>query len=168
MQEAALSGEAFVWLLGSLCQLNRLPFDAALLVQRFPAPHTTLQLLEAAKSLGFATGSFDVSRAGLGKVPTPCVGFLRGESRVPAIVGRIEDERVAYFQAGDYRPITTTAQEFRERFEPVLLLVRHERQAPIEGDDGAEPASKFGFRWFWEELLRHRRIWRGSLSRRYE
>ncbi|HLS85851.1 MAG TPA: peptidase domain-containing ABC transporter [Burkholderiales bacterium] len=163
MQEAALSGEAFVWLLGSLCQLNRLPFDAALLVQRFPAPHTTLQLLEAAKSLGFATGSFDVSRAGLGKVPTPCVGFLRGESRVPAIVGRIEDERVAYFQAGDYRPITATAQEFRERFEPVLLLVRHERKAPIEGDDGAEPASKFGFRWFWAELLRHKRIWRDVL-----
>jgi len=163
VQEAALSGEAFVWLLGSLCQLNRLPFDAALLVQRFPAPHTTLQLLEAAKSLGFATGSFDVSRAGLGKVPTPCVGFLRGESRVPAIVGRIEDERVAYFQAGDYRPITATAQEFRERFEPVLLLVRHERKAPIEGDDGAERASKFGFRWFWAELLRHKRIWRDVL-----
>ena len=40
-----MSASDFVWLVGSLCQINRLPFDAALLLQRFPAPHWH-QLLE--------------------------------------------------------------------------------------------------------------------------
>ena len=37
-----LSRQDFVWLIGSLCQVNRLPFDAALLLQNFPAPHSVI------------------------------------------------------------------------------------------------------------------------------
>jgi hypothetical protein len=49
-----LSAEHFVWLVGSLCQLNRVPFEAALLVQRYPAPHDVRQLLEACKAFSSA------------------------------------------------------------------------------------------------------------------
>jgi subfamily B ATP-binding cassette protein HlyB/CyaB len=151
-------------LLGSLCQINRLPFDPALLVQRFPAPHSTLQVVDAAKALGFRTGDFDISSKSVQQASVPCVVFLRGEASVPAIVVRTDAERVLYFQAGSQTPVTIPAAEFAERFEPVLMLVRHESEAAIEGDDGAEPVSKFGFRWFWNELLRHKRIWRDVLA----
>ena len=164
MRATTLSGDAFVWLLGSLCQLSRIPFDPALLIQRFPAPHSTLQVVDAAKSLGFRTGDFDISRKRVQQASVPCVAFLKGEACVPAIVVRTDAERVLYFQAGSQTPVTIPAGEFAERFDPVLMLVRHESQAAIEGDDGAEPVSKFGFRWFWNELLRHKRIWRDVLA----
>jgi subfamily B ATP-binding cassette protein HlyB/CyaB len=164
LRATTLSGDAFVWLLGSLCQINRLPFDPALLVQRFPAPHSTLQVVDAAKSLGFKTGDFDISRKRVQQASVPCVAFLKGEACVPAIVVRTDSERVLYFQAGSQAPVTMPAADFAERFESVLMLVRHETQAAIEGDDGAEPVSRFGFRWFWNELLRHKRIWRDVLA----
>jgi hypothetical protein len=33
----------FAWTIGSFCQINRIPFDPALLLQKFPAPHTVRQ-----------------------------------------------------------------------------------------------------------------------------
>jgi subfamily B ATP-binding cassette protein HlyB/CyaB len=41
--------------------------------------------------------------------------------------------------------------------------VRHELAKAPAAEDGAPAASKFGFRWFWTELLRHKRIWRDVL-----
>ena len=40
MLGASLSADSFIWLIGSLCQINRIPFDPQLILQRFPAPHT--------------------------------------------------------------------------------------------------------------------------------
>jgi len=47
MPEAELSSSDFLWLAGSLCQLSRIPFDPALVAQRFPAPHTVRQFIES-------------------------------------------------------------------------------------------------------------------------
>ncbi|MGE5130235.1 MAG: hypothetical protein ACM3IK_11415, partial [Sphingomonadaceae bacterium] len=73
---SALDGAQFVWLIGSLCRINRLPFDPRLLLQRFPAPHSVRQLLEALKSFGFRTGE---SACDPNKLRFPCVAFLKGE-----------------------------------------------------------------------------------------
>jgi len=35
-QREDLPGEHFLWLIGSLCQISRLPFDPELILQRFP------------------------------------------------------------------------------------------------------------------------------------
>ena len=35
-EEYHLSRETFVWLVGSLCQMHRLPYDKVLLTQQFP------------------------------------------------------------------------------------------------------------------------------------
>jgi len=114
---AALSGSDFVWLIGSLCQINRLPFDAALLVQRFPAPHSTCQSIEALQSLGFRTGEADVARAAL-----PCIAFLRGEMPRAAIVVRCEAGQALYFAAGSQ----TAERAPLERFEPKVVVARHD------------------------------------------
>ncbi len=153
--EVELSRESFVWLIGSLCQISRLPFDPALVLQRFPAPHSVGQLLEALKSLAF--------RAGEGALATaryPCVAFLRDGK--PVIVVHADQDRLLYFEAGSQTAQTCPAIEAAERFEPLVVLVRHEKAEPLR-DDGAPTDGKFGFRWFWSELLRHRRIWRDVL-----
>ncbi|MGH9422948.1 MAG: peptidase domain-containing ABC transporter, partial [Thermoanaerobaculia bacterium] len=157
-----LARDDFVWLLGSLCQLNRIPFDPSLLLQRFPAPHSVRQFIEAATSLGFKTGRADVPGDELKGLTFPCVGFLRSDKPQPAIFVKGDAERVVYFPAGKNSPETHPVAAFREKFEPWFLLVRHENAADLQGD-GAPEAGRFGFRWFWNELLRHKRIWRDVL-----
>lgn len=163
MPTKEISQDDFVWLIGSLCQLNRLPFDPRLILQKFPTPHSLDQLIDALQSLRFKAGKHMVGRRGLRKAEFPCIGFRRrGEATAPAILVKADEERLLYFAARSRVAETIDAASFGEHFEPHLLLLRREAQA--EGAvDGAAADAKFGFRWFATELLRHRRIWRDVL-----
>lgn len=70
-----------LWLLGSLCGLFRIPFDAALIAQNFPPPSTLGTLHEAARALGIKTGHRCTAPHRLAKtVPLPAIAFLVPES----------------------------------------------------------------------------------------
>jgi len=157
----AFSAQDFVWLIGSLCHLNRIPFDTALLLQRFPAPHSGQQLIEAVQSLGFKTGE------GARAAPaSPSVGFLKGESPRPAIIVKADGDRLLYFESGSQTPTTIPTAQFAERFRPAVLLLRHESstESAIQSATADAPrVAGFGFRWFANELLRHKEVWRDVL-----
>jgi subfamily B ATP-binding cassette protein HlyB/CyaB len=137
---------------GSLCQLNRVPFDPALLLQRFPAPHDRRQLWEALQALSFRTGESSIAKARF-----PCVAFLKGEAPRAALIVKADRERLLYFEPGAGAPVTMALSDFAARFEGRVLLVRHELSAE-------EPsATGFGWQWFAKELLRHKRVWRDVL-----
>jgi len=168
IRERTLSQADFVWLIGSLCQINRIPFDAKLMVQRFPAPHSRRQLAEVLQALDFKTGEHLVEPKSFAELRFPCVGFLKGphedgDAR-PALFVKADAERLLHFPAGSQTASIASVRQFAEQFEPGVLLVRHESAAPVDLGDGAAPASKFGFRWFWNELLRHKRVWRDVLA----
>jgi ATP-binding cassette, subfamily B, bacterial HlyB/CyaB len=139
----------FVWLIGSLCQINRLAFDAALLAQRFPAPHTTDQLLEALCAYGFRA-----AQGALAKASYPCVGFRNDR---PVLVIKARGDQVLAFEAGSQVPQTYSASELA----PLVLLLRHDNPERLAEE---ERPAKFGFRWFWNELLRHRAVWRDVVA----
>jgi len=44
------------------------------------------------------------------------------------------------------------------------VFVRHESAKELSQEEGAAPASGFGFGWFWRELLKHKRVWRDVLA----
>lgn len=67
-----------LWLLGSLCSLYRIPFDAALVASQFPPPHTRATFHAAARALGFKPGTHPLPRDGWAKLPFPCIAFLKG------------------------------------------------------------------------------------------
>ncbi|MEO8717363.1 MAG: ABC transporter transmembrane domain-containing protein, partial [Burkholderiales bacterium] len=90
------------------------------------------------------------------------MGFLSGDAPKPALLVKRDAERLLYFVAGDQAPQTAPVASLKETFTGDVLLVRHESAQAPEGD-GAPAASKFGFRWFWTEMLKHRRIWRDVL-----
>jgi subfamily B ATP-binding cassette protein HlyB/CyaB len=159
IQLAAGVAEAdFAWTIGSLCQINRIPFDPALLLQKFPAPHSVRQLIEALRSFGFRTGEGKLAKSAF-----PCLGFLTGEEVKPALLIKRDAERLLYFVAGGQTPQTAPVKSLKEQFDADVLLVRHESANGSANEDGAPVALKFGFRWFWAELLRHKRIWRDVL-----
>lgn len=159
IQLAALVAEAeFAWLVGSVCQINRLPFDPALLLQRYPAPHSLRQLIEALNSLGFRTGEGDVVKAAF-----PCIGFVAGDKPQAAILVKRDAERLLYFVAGSQTPQTAPIASLQQQFEPGVILVQRETAAEPAAGDGAPVERKFGFRWFWAEFLKHKRVWRDVL-----
>lgn len=155
MLKKTLSAEHFVWLVGSLCQLNRVLFDPALLVQRFPAPHCVRQFLEAIQSLGFRAGE-----AALAKASFPCIAFLKGEAPRPALIVKSDAKRLLYFEAGSQAPSTGVLDDF----EPNAVLVRRESATEPSVEEGGAPASSFGFAWFWREIVTHKRVWRDVLA----
>ena len=53
MVQESLGRESFVWAVGSLCALHRIPFDAELLLRRFPPPYDTASLQQAALAYDF-------------------------------------------------------------------------------------------------------------------
>jgi subfamily B ATP-binding cassette protein HlyB/CyaB len=157
-----LAPESFTWLLGSLCRIQRLPFDARLLVQRFPGPYGLPRLLAAAQALGFRAGEVPLTEASLRAAHFPCVAFLKADPNQPAILVKVRGDELLYFEPGGQSPRTCAIGAIGETFEPRLLLLRHE-EATAKAEDGAAAAPAFGFGWFARELLRHRGVWRDVL-----
>src|SRR6266700_1085065 len=83
MGRELMSREHFEWILGSLCQLHRVPFDPALLAQQFPPPYDRAALLGAAKALDFRVGERTVGAKALVALPLPCVAFLKRSEEAP-------------------------------------------------------------------------------------
>ena len=131
IQLAADVAEAdFAWTIGSLCQINRIPFDPALLLQKFPAPHSVRQLIEALRSFGFRTGE-----GKLAKSVFPCLGFLPGEASKPALLVKRDAERLLYFVAGSQTPQTAPVASLKEQFDADVLLVRYEAAKEAVAED---------------------------------
>ena len=74
--------EDVLWLLGSLCGLFRVPFDASLIAQDFPPPYSLATLHEAARALGIKTGDCPVAKLDWQTLPLPAIAFQRHFSPV--------------------------------------------------------------------------------------
>ncbi|MDH5525617.1 MAG: hypothetical protein OEY01_16745, partial [Desulfobulbaceae bacterium] len=74
--------EEFLWVLGSLSGLYRLPFDAALVSQSYPPPCNRAVLHEAARSLGLKTGTCNGADLDWRKLPLPTIAFLASEEQL--------------------------------------------------------------------------------------
>ena len=150
---AHLAREDLLWLLGSLCQVARIPFDPALVSQAFPPPLTVVTLHEAARALGFRAGEKRVAAAELPRLTFPAIAFLRAarqagaapapgvptqlhvvregegeataepESVRPALLLRADANQFLFFRAGADEAETLPLAEFDLYFEPGLILV---------------------------------------------
>jgi subfamily B ATP-binding cassette protein HlyB/CyaB len=160
MEQDAVSKEQFLWLLGSLCQTHRLPWDASLALQRFQPPYDARALIEAAAEYGFRLGAASLADADWTRIHLPVIAFTLAGA--PALVVRAGEARLMYFEPGAREPSVAPVAELATRFQPSLYLVVHEN-APSVFDEEGGAGSSFGFRWFAKELLKHKRVWRDIL-----
>ncbi|MDN5871113.1 MAG: hypothetical protein L0H73_10410 [Nitrococcus sp.] len=70
---------AFVWSLGSLCQIHRMPFDSRLLLGQFPPPYTFASLQQSGEALGFDIEPQALARAVIAGQYLPALALLEDE-----------------------------------------------------------------------------------------
>ena len=179
---------AALWLLASLAGFYRQPFDAELVIKRFPPPIDLPTLIEALDALGLKAGLATWPEAGLSALPLPAVALLpppaaetatvdptvaashQPPSRTPltpALIVQHGADTLAWVKPGQSAPETVALDAARAQAAPVLLLVA-QAEPPVSESVGKTefPESQkkpFGFSWFVPELLRHKRIWRDVL-----
>lgn len=162
---AALSTSDFVWLLGSLCQAHRIPWDSALALRHFPPPYSMTALMEAGIRQGLRFGDaavrgFDWSRASF-----PLVAFREeGGLLKAALVAKADAGRILWFESGSNEPHIEPIEDFSRRFGlGHMLVARGAAEGGADGPDGLGSAA-FGFRWFLRELLKHKAAWGNVLA----
>lgn len=168
-----------LWLLASLSAFYRQPFDAELVLKRFPPPIDQPVLIEALHELGFKAGLVAWPTENPSDLPLPAVALLplehteihgaepSGPSLCPALIIQYGDETLAWLRPGQTAPETVSLTAARAQAMPYLLLVAQAEPPFAESARQAEPfeAQKktFGFAWFVPELLRHKALWRDIL-----
>jgi ATP-binding cassette, subfamily B, bacterial HlyB/CyaB len=162
-----LSTADFSWLLGSLCQTHRIPWDAGLALQLFPPPYSEATLFEAGRHYGFRFGGTRMPESGWAGMTFPIIAMRSANGMLkPALIAKADTSRILYFEPGSNEARTSTRSEFAgpAQAEPSLLMVAREapEAAPDAVDMDASPA--FGFRWFAKELLKHKSVWRSVLG----
>lgn len=165
-----------IWALGSVCQINRVPFDPALFAQHFPPPHSTETLLHALQALGFSAEMRSVASSDATRLVFPCLAIRRATDgatpvepapRSLVLLIKADAERILFFEPGDETPKVIPASEFDTRFEPIAISFAKAPEAVKDHDiaPGQDQLQKpFGFRWFIPELLKHKKIWREVLA----
>jgi subfamily B ATP-binding cassette protein HlyB/CyaB len=169
----SFSIEDIVWVMGSFCALNRMPFDAELLVRQFPPPYSSDSLIHAARALGFRIKRHD--SAAMGNLNLPCMIVLAeaktgmpGEapetrSYHPAIVVQVSAERVTLFEVGTNTPKEMMWAELAACFTGTAFQLALEAKAIKDPDGALSDKNVFGFHWFIPELMKHKHIWRDVL-----
>ena len=181
-----LANVHFVWALGAISRLKRIPFAPELVEQQFPPPHSAATLLEAAAALGFKAQRRASAANEIQRVPLPCLAVLRspetgadssGEAGAQdgrsqrdsesahalALVVEADDERIVLFEPGAANGASLSTADFKQRYAGELILFAPQAKPPADVDAAAGRKQAFGFSWFVPELLKHKHIWRDVL-----
>jgi subfamily B ATP-binding cassette protein HlyB/CyaB len=189
-QPQRVSKEESVWILGSLCQFHRIPFESGLFLQRHP-PSTEdgnfsiADICLAAQELGFGTDAVSVKNgAEFSAMVLPCVVFLNGATSptpepdktaeppspppatpAPALIVEASPDQVSYFKPGHDTPLQCGTAEILHNSTGACWVFTPQFE-PLKDEDGAKAlaAPSFGFAWFIPEILKHGKVWRDILA----
>lgn len=179
MRDVVLSKEDLLLALASMCQFQRIPFDAALVLREFPPPYTLETLLHAAQRLGFDAAAREARAEDIRCADGPCIALLHAAPPAAqpgdagptpsaathrvAILVRATGDEVLTIEVGRSAPEPLAIDEFAARFAGCLVEFAVAGRPVVDADARAEAPEPFGFRWFVPELLKHRPIWRDVL-----
>ncbi len=185
--ELPLASAHFVWALGAISRLSRIPFAAELVAQQFPPPHSLATLLQATAALGFKAQRHASDANEIQRVPLPCVAVLRpseasaerpGEAGAQArqsqhdnksphalaIVVKADAASIVIVEPGAASGATLTTEDFNLRYAGELMLYAQLPKPLSDADAVAGRQEFFGFSWFIPELLKHNAIWRDVMA----
>ena len=168
MTEGELTADQAVWAVGSLAQINRIPFDKDLLLQGFPPPYRFDLLPQALKSLGFRCKThknFPTTPRLAKQVKLPCLIELEGnvgdDKAKLALVIKLDTDALWLFYPGDTEPSKLPLTDLAAR--TTGNRIECEPKAKSVDDPDMHGGQAFGFKWFIPVLLKHKSIWRDVL-----
>ncbi len=172
MRDVVLAKEDVLLALAAMCQTERVPFDASLVLREFPPPYSLETLLHAAGRLGFEPAVREAPADGIAAIGTPCVVVLTAApSRDPArpahrlaLITRATAAEFELVESERAAPATVTCDGFAARYTGLVVRFALADKPITDVDAVAEAPQAFGFRWFVPELLKHRPIWRDVLA----
>jgi subfamily B ATP-binding cassette protein HlyB/CyaB len=178
VRDVVFAKEDVLLALAGMCQFQRIPFDAALVLRELPPPYTLETLLHAAQRLGFEVGARDAQPQDVHVAGTPCIALFRAPAASPGpdeatapgaathrlvIVVRATGDEFQTIEPGRVTPEPLTIDEFATRFAGCIVQFAVAGKPVSDTDARAQAPEPFGFRWFVPELLKHRPIWRDVL-----
>lgn len=190
MDYSQISRNDFLWVLGCLCRLERIPLRPGAVLREYPPPYTLAVLQQASARLGVKTSLTACESA---YPEPPWTGFVHsavegvsadGEpneapalaketaivdddakpSVRPALIIEINEGRILFATPDASDTQRLPIDEFDAVFTGTILRFVREPAPVTDPDAMAEAERRFGFHWFIPELLKHRRIWRDVLS----
>ena len=169
--ERLLRQQDLLWAIGSLCSVHRIPFEPNLIRDHYAPPHSLAALLTACQDIGLELRYAQPAAKGLPMFQLPALAILKSDAAETdddepaelALIARIEDGRVLWFQAGSDTSQLENSADFLAKIDGSVLSVWP--NAPVASDMPTLDAKPehFGFRWFVPEVLRHKRLWRDVL-----
>jgi len=164
------------WLIARIARLHQRPCSPELVARAFPPPHDLAALAKAVEAIGCTASTADLRHCrDLSLLSAPFVAIRRTDhkpghgvdgSLASAILVTHADRELATAVApGVPEPFTIERASLLAEYEPHILCTAsgdpplHAGEGPAAGPDPLG-ASRFGWRWFLPEVLRHRRIWR--------
>lgn len=163
-----IGADDFIWALGSLCALNRVPFDAKLLLSQFPLPLSTESMIHGIRHLGFKSKQIQVKCDKLSTMAFPCLALMHpksanSEEASIALLSDASSEKVILFEAGTNKPVQLSIAEFNERYLGAVILAARNADALSDPDATINQQRSFGFGWFIPELFKYKKTWRDVL-----
>lgn len=174
MKPFAVSAPDFVWVVEASCSLLQLPYQRALVLQQFAAPHDSAAVTAALGELGIATQARKIKpaklAAKLGAESFPLLVWLTAgdaltPTQTPALVLQADAEKVLLVQPGDKQPRAMLMAEFAQRCQGQFqrLTIQVQEGTDPDGDALRMQGRRFGFSWFIPELLKHKKLWQEIL-----
>lgn len=164
-----LNHKAFVWTLSAFCQLNRIPFDAQLLIKQFPPPYSNIQLEQALQSFGFNTSLKQSKLSQLNAASLPCLAMLKpnvqqavtstteaavsdiapsieptAKSHIQypvALILSLDKDRVLLLEPDLAQPQTLNIKDVESRLTGDFIMVRKAAETVAEDEEGMEEKS---------------------------
>jgi subfamily B ATP-binding cassette protein HlyB/CyaB len=171
-----VSAGTFAWGLEAACAASRVPFARALALQRVPPPYDLRALEGILREMGLASRLRPARLGELARLAAPFLALI--SSNEPAagpppgepgsdcrlvLVLSCDGEQVRVREEGEQVPKALPLEAFGRRYRGEVLLFAP-AASPLQEEDPVSSSSRFGFRWFLPELLRHRAIWRDVLA----
>ncbi|HEY6966093.1 MAG TPA: peptidase domain-containing ABC transporter, partial [Burkholderiales bacterium] len=165
--ETPIEAADLLWALASLCGVQRLAFDARLVLQQCPPPVTMASLRHAAAGLGLRISECDLPPRDLRQAALPLLALRRDASGARLALVLSADARTVLVAERDARPRDLPHLEFAGRYESAMLAAVGAEPAGAAQAPSADSSltdRPFGLRWFAPELLRHKAVWREVLA----
>jgi len=133
-------------------QLNRIAIDSTAIARKYAldANEPSIEVLaRIAKEQGFKTKLKSLTPAQMEKYPLPCIARKKDAGYITILKIDLEKEQMLVFEAGAKEPCLLSFSDFTTTLQPKVIILKHK----IMTDQ-----IKFGFAWFYNQLLHYKRI----------